>query len=76
LLQVLVLRKEMLNGLVDSDLADILSWELEPVTGNSWSRNGVMNVIKVVRGPLLVILDELVVEVSLWEIICSVLVEL
>jgi hypothetical protein len=66
----------MLGGLVDSNLANILSWELESIAGDTWSRNGVMHIIKVVSCPLLVILDELVVEMSLWQIICSVLVEL
>jgi hypothetical protein len=71
-----VLRKEMINGLITSDLTDILSWELESITRDSGSWNGRMDIIKVVGCPLLIILDELVVEMSLWQIICSVLVEL
>ena len=74
MLEVLALLVEVTDGIISAVLACIFTWELEAIAGVISDRDCVMHEIYVFGGPLLVVLDEAVVEVTHWHGISRVLV--
>ena len=70
------LRIDVSDSLVDSILSYIVSWEAEAIWWRTLKWKGMVYKVKVLLSPLLVVLDEFVMEMSLWLLVCSVLVKL
>lgn len=73
-LEIFALAVEVTNGIVGAILSSILSRELEAVGGTVDDGNRVVNEIDVFGGPLLVVLDEPVVEVASRKSVSAVLI--
>jgi hypothetical protein len=63
------LRVEVSHCIVNSVLTHEFSWEAKSISSEAWKRNLIVHEVQVFLSPLLVVLDELVMEVSSWEII-------
>ena len=74
MLKFFVLRIEVTNCIIRTILARIFTWEAEAVRGSTLNRDGVVDKVDIAARPLLVVLDELVVEVASRKIVCAVLV--
>lgn len=70
----LILRIEMSHGIIGAILTSEFTWETEAIRGCSLDGNGIMDEIDIAASPLLVVLDELVMEVTCGEIVCAVLI--
>lgn len=68
-LKALGLGVNVLDGFIDGVLANVLAWELKAISSQSLEGKSVMHKVEVLKSPLLVVFDELVVEVSLWQVI-------
>lgn len=66
----------MSDCLINSILSYILTWELKTIGSACLERHGVVYEVKVLLGPLFVIFNELIVEVTLGELIGTVLIVL
>lgn len=73
--ELLALRVNVPHGIICPVLAGILSRELESVSSAAHQWECVMHEIDIAGGPLLVVLDEAVMEVTTREVIGGVLVE-
>jgi hypothetical protein len=72
--KVLGVRVNVLDRVVGPVLAGILSRELEAVGRAIGSRQGVVDEVNVLGGPLLVVLDKLVVKVASRKVVGTVLI--
>jgi hypothetical protein len=62
------------NGIIGAILASVLSREVEAIGRSMDDGNRVVDKIDVLGGPLLIILDEAVVEVTGWQSVCTMLI--
>ena len=74
MLEFLGLRVQVTDGIISSVLSSILTWEAEAIRACSLKRESVVNKVDVAGGPLLVVLDEAVVEVTARKVVGRVLV--
>ena len=64
----------MTDGVVHTVLTGVLTWEAEAVRAHCLLREGIMHEVDIARGPLLVVLDEFIVEVTLREVVRTMLI--
>lgn len=64
----------MSNGFICAVLTSIFPGELKPISCLVNNRNCIVNVVNISSCPLLVVLDELIMEVAFRKIICAMLV--
>lgn len=65
----------MSYGFIRTVLPGVFSREFKAISGcESIDRNGVMAIVDIAGGPLLIVLDELVMEVTLRQVICAFLI--
>ena len=74
MLKFLCLRVQVTDGIISSVLSSILTWEAEAIRACSLQRESVVNKVDVAGGPLLVVLDEAVVEVAARHVVGRVLI--
>ena len=60
----------MTDGVISTVLPSILAGEPEAIRADSLKGEGVVDEVHVASGPLLVVLDKLVVEVTAGHVIC------
>ena len=64
----------MTDGVIGTVLSSIFSWETEAVRARGLLRKSIMNEVDVAGSPLLVVLDEAVVEMAARHVVGRVLV--
>ena len=74
MLKLLGLRVQVADGIISTILSSILAWEAEAISACSLQRESVVNKVDVAGGPLLVVLDEAVVEVAARHVVGRVLI--
>lgn len=70
--KLLWLAVEMTDCLIDCVLTNVFTRELEAISCSSCERKSEVDKVEVLGCPLFVILDKFVMEMSLWQIICTI----